>query len=320
MGWKGTVRSIGAAARRMEKDAERRHKLALKEQIAMDASEAVANWENYIDDLLNVHTDLTDHIDWNGLLNKKKPAEPKPNTDNFDKAKADLTHFKPKFFDFLKGGTDKVRKHLDDAFEQAPKKDMINQQQALEKYNSDLTEWENDRDLAKRLSIGESLAIQEVITELQTLTKTDLIGSVVNFSIEDNYVHAKPQVHTDEIIPNFRRKQLASGKLSETKMPAAQFNELYQDYVASVALKVAGDLFQLLPLDEVYVTCESEMLNTATGHKEALPILSVKFVRETFMQLKLTDIDPSDSMGNFNHVMSFRRTKGFTAIVPFGKE
>ncbi len=317
MGWKGTVRSIAATARRMEKDAERRHKLAVKEQITTDASTDVLNWENYIDDLLTVHTDLTDHVDWDILLNKTEPTKPKLGTDCQDNAKANLAHFKPRFFDFLRGGTDKLRKHLDDAFEQAHDEDNAEYNRALEKYDTDFTEWESDRDLAKRLSIGEAAAIHEVITELQSLSKTDLIGSSVTFSIDDNYVHAKPQVHTDEIVPSYRRKQLASGKLSETKMPVAQFNELYQDYVASVALKVAGDLFQLLPLDEVYVTCESEMLNSATGHKEPTPILSVQFVRETFGQLNLVNIDPSDSMANFNHVMNFKRAKGFAPITPF---
>ncbi|HAD25243.1 MAG TPA: hypothetical protein DCF61_05865, partial [Alphaproteobacteria bacterium] len=103
---------------------------------------------------------------------------------------------------------------------------------------------------------------------------------------------------------------------SETKMPAGQFNELYQDYVCSVALKIGGDLFQILPLEEVYVTCQTHMLNTKTGYKELTPILSVQFVRPTFLSLNLSQIDPSDSLGNFNHVINFKKTKGFAAITP----
>ncbi|MCA9808257.1 MAG: hypothetical protein KC476_09915, partial [Cyanobacteria bacterium HKST-UBA06] len=86
---------------------------------------------------------------------------------------------------------------------------------------------------------------------------------------------------------------------------------LYQDYVVSVALKFAGDLLQILPLDEVYVTCHVELLNTQTGHKEVSPILSVHFVRDTFKRLNLSQLDPSDSLQNFNHSMSFKKTKGF---------
>ena len=99
-------------------------------------------------------------------------------------------------------------------------------------------------------------------------------------------------------------------------MTVGQFNELYQDYVASVALKIAGDLFHIIPLDEVYVTCLRQMLNTQTGHQELTPILSVQFVRPTFASLNLTNLDPSDAMANFNHTMSFKKTKGFAQIEP----
>ncbi len=316
MGWKGTMRSISAASRRMEREAARRHKEAVKIQTAMDAAADVKSWENYIGNLLNVHTDLAEHIDWYSLSRKPQPKEPRPKRCHQDQAKEDLASFKPSMFDFLRGGRDKRIKALEDAVDQAAKQDAINYEKAVAAYTEDLASWKADCDLAERLIKGESAAIQEVITEMQSLSQNDLIGSSVQFSIGDNYVHAKPQVHTDEIVPDYRRKQLASGKLSETKMPVGQFNELYQDYVASVALKVAGDLLQILPLEEVFVTCECNMLNTATGHKEPTPILSVQFVRETMKQLNLSSIDPSNSMANFNHNMKFSKTKGFSAITP----
>ncbi len=319
MGWKGTVRSISAAARRMEKDAERRNKQALKEQMVSDASDDVADWENHIENLLTVHTDLSDRVDWTGMLKKKKPTEPKLRTEKQTAAKASLDNFKPSKLNFLKGGNAKLRKRLADEHERAVALDTNGSKLDLENYEKKLTDWQNDRALAERLLAGEDEAIKEVVTELQSLSETDMIGSYISFAIDDHYVHAKPTVHTDEIVPSYRRKQLASGKLSQTKMPVGQFNELYQDYVCSVALKVAGDLFQLLPLDEIYVTCQTEMLNTSTGHKEPTPILSVQFVRKTFEQLGLTAIDPSDSMANFNHIMSFKKTKGFSGIDPFCK-
>ncbi|MDA7964455.1 hypothetical protein [Ruegeria sp.] len=314
------MRSLSATARRMEKDAERRRKQVAKAQIAANAAEDVENWENYIEELLTVHTDLTDRIDWEALLAKPQPKEPALETYHEDKARAALSTFKPGWFDFFQGGTARKRQRLSDALAQAAARDTSDYQRATEVYVSELADWKTDRELAQRLANGEAAAIQEVITEMQSLSGNDLIGSSVQFSINDNYVHARPQVHASDIVPNYRRKQLASGKLSETKMPVGQFNELYQDYVASVALKIAGDLFQILPLNEVYVTCESVMLNSATGHKEPTPVLSVQFVRETMMQLNLSNLDPSDAMSNFNHVMKFTKTKGFASVKPLRDE
>lgn len=316
MGWKGTMRSLGAAARRMEREAQRRHKQAEKERITSEASDAVDSWENYIDDLLSIHTDLAEYIDWHEMLDKPVPEKPNPSNKYETRAKKNLDDFKPGFFDFMKGGTSKRKKALDEALAAAPAKDKAANENALQEYEEALADWENDRSLAKRLVDGEAAAIHEVISEMQTMSTTDLLGSSVAFTIEDNFVHARPQVHSDEIVPNYRRKQLASGKLSQTKMPVSQFNELYQDYVASVALKVAGDVFQMLPIEEVYVTCESEMLNSKTGHIEATPILSVRFVRQTMERLKLNDVDPSDAITNFVHNMKFSKTKGFSRIEP----
>jgi hypothetical protein len=58
------------------------------------------------------------------------------------------------------------------------------------------------------------------------------------------------------------------------------------------------------------------MLNPKTGHQELTPILSVQFVRDSFARLNLANIDPSDSMANFNHTTSFKKTKGFTGVEP----
>jgi hypothetical protein len=99
-------------------------------------------------------------------------------------------------------------------------------------------------------------------------------------------------------------------------MPIGRFNELYQDYVAGVAFKIATDFFKILPLDEVYVTCSATMLNTQTGYQESTPILSVRFISETMNSLNLTKIDPSDALARFQHSMQFKKQTGFQRILP----
>ncbi len=316
MGWKRTMRSLAAAAGAAERDAQRRHKIALKEQMIADAEDAVADWEDYVDNLISVHVDLADAMNWHKIAQTPKPAEPVRSNEKEDAAQAALEEFTPGLFDFLVGGSAKKKQKLVDKLAVAPAEDTIAYENVCAAYERTVAEWESETDLARRLMEGDEDAIAEVIKEFQAFEKEALIGSAVSFSIKKNFVHAMPEVHGEDIIPKYRRKQLASGKLSETKMPTGQFNELYQDYVCSVALKVAGDMFHILPLDEIYVTCQLVMLNSATGHQELTPILSVQFVRETFAKLNLKSIDPSDSMANFNHVMSFKKTKGFAAIEP----
>ncbi|MGD1876646.1 MAG: hypothetical protein ACFB13_04000 [Kiloniellaceae bacterium] len=302
--------------RAAERDAQRRHKAALKAQTIQDAAAAVDTWEAYVHGLTSVHTDLADSINWHRIAALPEPTAPQFSNTHQQKAKAALVAFKPTIFDIFRGGSEKRRSLLEADLAVAGKRDQADYENAMRDYRRELQEWEADTSLARQLLAGESSAIKTVITEMQSLTNEDLIGSAVTFAIGENFLHAKPEVHSDEIVPNFRRKQLASGRLSESKMPVGQFNELYQDYVGSVALKTAGDLFNIVPLDEIYVTCLARMLNSKTGHQELMPILSAQFVRSTFARLSLENLDPSDSMANFNHVMSFKKSKGFAPITP----
>lgn len=320
MGWKGTVRSLAAVARAAEREAQRQHKADLKEEMIADAEEATDSWEEYVDSLISVHVDLADAINWVDIAGTPKPEEPIFLNGNEAKAKLALDQFTPGLFDFFAGGTEKKRKRLSDVLASAPKVDQAKFDSKMASHQKAVKEWESETGLARRLLLGEQDAIVEVVNEMQSLEEQALIGSAVSYLIDGNCVHAKLEVHSDEIVPNYRRKQLASGKLSQTKMPVAQFNELYQDYVCSVALKVAGDLFHILPLDEIYVTCQTTMLNSKTGHQELTAILSVQFVRATFAHLNLANIDPSDSMANFNHAMSFKKTKGLAAIEPLKRD
>lgn len=316
MGWKGTMRSMSAAMKAAERESQRRHKQLVKEQMIEEAADAVNNWQNYIHELISIHSNTTDDIDWREIANSKAPDKPEHSKHWETKANYKLQSFKPKFWDFLLGGSEKRLEKIKTEHLEAVKKDKNIFEENLKQYNIDVEDWQSDVSLAKRLLSGDLKAKMEVIAELKSISSEDLIGTSVQYKMIDNWLHIIPKVHADDVIPNFRRKQLQSGKLSETKMPVGEFNELYQDYVCSVALRVAGDVFGILPIEEVMVTCTTNMLNTSTGFQEDSPILSVHFIRETYNRLNLNLIDPSDSLSNFNHTMSFKRTKGFVPIEP----
>jgi hypothetical protein len=69
----------------------------------------------------------------------------------------------------------------------------------------------------------------------------------------------------------------------------------YQDYVCSVAIRVARDIFALLPVQNVLVHA------TNNGND----ILSVRFDKKTFSELKFNFIDPSETINKFEYNMRF---------------
>src|ERR1044072_3611376 len=316
MGWRGAVRSMAAAARGAEREAERRRKYYAKQQMIEDAADAVAEWHDQMQEIVSLHVDPTDDVNWDGVLREPEPRAASPVTLRGAAAAGRLDAFRPRFWDFFWGGSERRREGLERAVIDARVEDEQAHRQATDAYRIRHGEWKADTELAGRLLSGDVSAQRDVIAEMQSLSGEGLIGTHLSFRISAAFLHAIAHVHGDEVVPKVRRKQLQSGRLSESKMPAGEANELYQDYVCSAALRVAGDLFGLLPRDEIYVTCVTDMLDRVTGHQAETPILSVRFVRETFRRLGLGRIDPSDSRRNFVHEMNFKRTLGFSPIVP----
>jgi hypothetical protein len=79
-------------------------------------------------------------------------------------------------------------------------------------------------------------------------------------------------------------------------------------------LRVARETFALLPVEIVIVTAMGEVLNSATGHVEELPILSAAIPRATLQRLNFAMLDASDSLRNFVHRMDFKKTRGFVPV------
>lgn len=316
MGWRSTMRTVAAAARAAERDAQRRYKEALRQEMIGHASAAVDAWENRLSEITSLHTTLVEEVDWLSIAATRAPTPPSMQHRHRREAEQKLAEFRPSILHALSGGSEKRRKALEASLTAASQKDDEEFARLTSTHSEALAEWQEDIQRAKRVVEGDIDAYKEVIAEMKSLTDHGLIGTAISFTISSQHIHAMPEVHLDEIVPRFRRKQLASGKLSETSMPVSQFNELYQDYVSSVALKVAGDLMQVLPLSEVFVTCIARMLNPSTGRQERTPVLSVQVVRETLQRIDLKNADPSECLRNFNARMDYKKTRGFSAIEP----
>ena len=97
-------------------------------------------------------------------------------------------------------------------------------------------------------------------------------------------------------------------------MQKGRYYEIYQDHVCGAALRAGRELLALLPVQFVVVHATTDLLNSATGHMEESPILSVALPRDTVGKMNFESLDPSDSMNNFVHRMNFKKTKGFTAV------
>lgn len=324
MGWKGTLRSIQAASRQAERNAQRRQRELEKRRNAyakMEALEQAAYevevYENHIDVLLSVHRESAERLDWHASATRAEPIRPIPASRNEQLAKAALDAYRPGFFARLFKLQQRQIDKLTDQVEKARDLDAEEFEQHVNAWRADHSEWGSEKALADRLLAGDIKAKLDAIELLHPFEDISMLGSSIAFQLHSNgVVEAVVKVHGERVIPSEIKSLLQSGKLSTKKMPVGRFNELLQDYICSCVLRVGRELLAILPDDLVIVTASDRMLNPATGHLEEMPLLSVAISRKTLDALNLAAIDPSDSMKNFVHNMSFKKTAGFTAVSP----
>jgi hypothetical protein len=102
-------------------------------------------------------------------------------------------------------------------------------------------------------------------------------------------------------------------------MPKARFHEVYQDYVCACVLRVAREVFALLPTGTLLVTASADEVDPRTGQTTEQPVLSVAIPRAGMGRLDFDRLDPSDAMENFVHRGDFkasRTTGAFEPITP----
>ena len=322
MGWRGTVRAIGAAARAAERDARRRqrelereHQHNLKMLELDEASYEVEVYENYIDRITSVHKECAPEVDWQAIRDEPRPVEPLHKKDNESGARRKFETYRPGIFTKIFGSPEKEIAALESDIDSAIKEDAEQNKAATAAYLQELADWELQKELAERVFAKDPDAFSQALQDLGSFSEIEELGSELQFRItDDGVIFCTVKVHSKSIIPEQSKSLLKSGRLSEKNLPKGKFYALYQDYVCGVLLRLANEVFAILPIDHIVVTASDDMLNTRTGHMGEQPIVSAFIPRATLRSLNLDFIDPSDSLENFNHHMNFRKTQGFLPV------
>lgn len=322
MGWKGTLRSMQAASRKADRNVQRRQRELQgrqKQYAKMEALEQAAYevevYENQIDVLLSVHKECGEDIDWQSFVDRAEPVKPSFAGTRESHAKSREQTYSPNRLARLFKLEMRQRKSLATAIEVGRLQDGKEHEAAVAKWRIEHDSWQQEFTIAQGVLNGAGDAKLEAIKLVDPFTDISHLGTSIKFTISDTgSVEANLSAHGVRVIPAEVKSLLQSGKLSAKKMPVGKYNELLQDYVCSCVLRVGRELLSMLPDDLVIVTALDDVLNSATGHIEELPILSVAVSRRTLESMNMNSIDPSDSMKNFVHNMSFKKTGGFQPV------
>jgi len=177
--------------------------------------------------------------------------------------------------------------------------------------------WQWFHDVAVGVLGGNVQACEAVLQHLGPFQRLQELGGSIRVSIQQDWcVEAWLSANGSEVIPAEQPTVTPTGKSGRKKIPATRRWELFQDHICSAALRVAREVFALLPIPVVFVHVADVKLDPSTGHDVMVPVLSVAFDREVFAGLNLDKVDPSSAVEGFDHAMNFKKATGFSAVVP----
>ena len=265
----------------------------------------VQEHEALIDSIKSVHKECDEYINWKEIYSLKEPFDPQNFGPNQAAATSKLENFKPSFFEkIFKSLSEKKLQELRNNIDIAKIEDV-------KIYEN----WKRLNNLSKRILSGDIDAYFEVIDEMNPLDDLLEFGSDFEFGADTpNTLEVEFRVKSETAVPTFSINLTNTGKISKKDLTKTAYYDLIQDYVCSCTIRIARDMFSLLPIDTVIVHAVDSMLNTATGYSEDMTILSALFDKEKLQSLNFECIDPSDSMDNFNYNMKFMKTSGFRAV------
>ncbi|MBD3110178.1 DUF4236 domain-containing protein [Bacillus sp. AGMB 02131] len=301
---RGSKRTYNSTSYQRQKELNKiqkeREKLQELEQNRLE----VDLFENKLEMIHSIHKECSESIDWFSESKALPPYKASSAGPNEIAAISTLEKYKPSFFD-------KLLKRHEAKVDELKAKVYEAKIQDEELYS----DWESDVQLAKRIVKQDTDAYLKAIDVYYPLDDLNGFGSGFEFFIENpNSMEVEFDVHTEDVVPEFTKSLTKTGKVSTKAMTKTMYYDIQQDYVCSCVIRIAREMFALLPINEIIIHCLDEQLNSATGYKEKVVILSVKIDRVTLNSLNFESIDCSDAMTNFEHNMMFRKTKGFWAV------
>lgn len=271
----------------------------------------VEEFESTLAALSTVHRECSVPIDWMRVLH----ALPFVDCSRSGNVRASLESFSPTFFERIFGSA-KRRQRLEHDLEAAL---------AVE-----ATEWdrlcaevEEGKRIAARVLDGDTSAYTAAIEASGCLEELVELGcSPAGNWIDRHTAWTTVRVGGSEIVPSEAKALTGSGKLSSKRIPAGKQNEIYQDFVCGVALRVGRELTAVLPIRGVLCDVVAPALDTRTGNVGDAVILSVFCPADRLHSggVNFDRVDASDLVSTFQHAMKLVRGKGFqpVASIPVG--
>lgn len=286
-----------------------------KEVERQNAAAEAEEYTNYVAMLTSVHADCSEPWSWQAIAASRPPAEPIRHNAAETAARAALEAHSPGFLEKIFGGAKQQRAQLEEAVRDGTALDQRQYEAAMNDYRSRLQHWNYQIQLAPGVLALNAEACRAALSYVGAFDEIEGFGSRVTLdAITRNAATFSCSIEDQEIVPAEEVKLTAGGKLSTKDMAAGKYWALYQDHVASCAIRIAREAYAVTPIERVIVNVKIARMDPSTGHPVRPTVLAVHFSRSALMRLNFAAIDPSEALKNFPHRMKFKKTAGFEPV------
>jgi len=260
--------------------------------------------DDYIEVLTTLHKHSGSPWDWRQIATSPPPP---PRRENEAAAQHALEAYKPTFFERLLGKAERQRESLALTVAAARASEEAAWRQVCDQWN-----W--CQQLALSVLQRDPRGYLAAIDNLGVFDDLLPLGVQVETRVTDPSLVEARVIFRHDAVPWVEYKILASGRTSVKGMPNAKHRDLTQEHVCSAAIRVAREVFGLLPVDRVFVHMSTVLLDPATGHSNTHTLLSVEFDRERIESANFERVYPVSAVESFRHAMNFKKSVGLLPV------
>lgn len=266
--------------------------------------EMVDDFNELIDQIRSLHDECSDPVDWVAIKEKPAPFNNMYMGPFEEEARRTVDNAKPSFLGRFMPAADKKRiQALEEAVVEAREKDQ-------QMYS----DWENLRLLAEQVLNGDIDSYFYVVSEMHPFEEILDFGSDFDIGTDiPDLMEVEFHAKTSKVVPNHTLSLTSTGKLSSKAMTKTMHFDIAQDYICSCALRIAREMFALLPIDRVVIHAIDTVEDSA-GIEYDDTVLSVLIYRHQFDGINFDLIDASDTIETFKCNMNFKKTQGLKPV------
>lgn len=272
-------------------------------------------FNGYIDQLISLHMESVDVIDWYYFAFSDPPVRPIRKNIYEQAAKTAAKSYRPTIFDRLFLRSDKKRRKLEKEINISKQLDEKEYQKKLKKFQIENAEWKLNNPKAQRVLNKDKEVCLQVLIDANLCKKLDnFISNLQFYHIDSQLLEVSADLNGYSCVPTIQKK-LKSGRLSESNMTKRTYHMLRRDFTCSCTLRLAKEIYALVPYDNVLIHARDKIADKS-GNFQTETVLSIKIQKQALMGLKLNTHKPSKLIKSFPHNIKFSRMRGLKPVSP----